>query len=75
VNGQDSVKVLVATKARPNKDKKSSFDREYFKSFLNVCPFLYFIQTSKNDMIMLVYEFCFLVIFTGSKATTTYWEV
>ncbi|GAU20046.1 hypothetical protein TSUD_381380 [Trifolium subterraneum] len=36
VKGQDSVKVLVATKAKPNKDKKSSLDREYFKSFLNV---------------------------------------
>ncbi|XP_045802030.1 uncharacterized protein LOC123895617 [Trifolium pratense] len=36
LNGQDSVKVLVATKAMPNKDKKSSLDREYFKSFLNV---------------------------------------
>ncbi|XP_029130329.1 uncharacterized protein LOC109795124 isoform X2 [Cajanus cajan] len=36
VNGPDSVKVLVATKAKPNRDVKSPLDREYFKSFLNV---------------------------------------
>lgn len=35
VDGQDSVKVLVATKAKPNKDKKSLHDREFFISFLN----------------------------------------
>ncbi|XP_004486297.1 nucleoside hydrolase 3-like [Cicer arietinum] len=34
-NGEDSVKVLVATKAKPNKDVKSSLDKEFFKSFLN----------------------------------------
>ncbi|XP_029129010.1 uncharacterized protein LOC109807402, partial [Cajanus cajan] len=31
-----SVRVLVATKAKPNKDVGSSLDREFFKSFLNV---------------------------------------
>ncbi|TKY72053.1 Non-specific ribonucleoside hydrolase RihC [Spatholobus suberectus] len=36
VNGPDSVKVLVATKAKPNRDVRSPLDREYFKSFLNV---------------------------------------
>ncbi|RDX89409.1 rihC, partial [Mucuna pruriens] len=35
VNGPDSVKVLVATKAKPNRDVKSPIDREYYKSFLN----------------------------------------
>ncbi|RDX66301.1 rihA, partial [Mucuna pruriens] len=35
VHGPDSVRVLVATKAKPNKDAGSSLDREYFKSFLN----------------------------------------
>ncbi|KAI5446130.1 hypothetical protein KIW84_014110 [Lathyrus oleraceus] len=35
VDGQDSVKVLVATKAKPNKEKKSLHDREFFISFLN----------------------------------------
>ncbi|XP_027368077.1 uncharacterized protein LOC113873992 [Abrus precatorius] len=36
VNGSDSVKVLVATKAKPNQDVESPLDREYFKSFLKV---------------------------------------
>ncbi|CAI8610562.1 unnamed protein product [Vicia faba] len=35
-NGPDSVRVLVATKAKPNRDVKSSLDREYFINFLNV---------------------------------------
>lgn len=37
VSGPDSVRVLVATKAKPNKDVRSTLDREYFISFLNVC--------------------------------------
>ncbi|XP_058758343.1 nucleoside hydrolase 3-like [Vicia villosa] len=36
VDGQDSVNVLVATKAKPNKDKKSLLDKEFFISFLNI---------------------------------------
>ncbi|CAL0325826.1 unnamed protein product [Lupinus luteus] len=36
VNGPDSVRVLVATKAKPNQDAGSSLDREYFTHFLNV---------------------------------------
>ncbi|XP_019462539.1 PREDICTED: uncharacterized protein LOC109361521 [Lupinus angustifolius] len=36
VNGPDSVRVLVATKAKPNQDVGSSLDREYFTHFLNV---------------------------------------
>ncbi|KAL2339099.1 hypothetical protein Fmac_013545 [Flemingia macrophylla] len=36
VSGRDSVRVLVATKAKPNKDVGSSLNREYFKSFLSV---------------------------------------
>ncbi|KAK7264568.1 hypothetical protein RJT34_32177 [Clitoria ternatea] len=36
VHGPDSVRVLVATKAKPNRDLRSPLDREYFKSFLNV---------------------------------------
>ncbi|KAH1102612.1 hypothetical protein GYH30_036921 [Glycine max] len=36
VDGPDSVKVLVATKAKPNRDVRSKLDKEYFKSFLNV---------------------------------------
>ncbi|XP_061367961.1 nucleoside hydrolase 3-like [Gastrolobium bilobum] len=36
VHGPDSVRVLVAQKAKPNRDVGSSLDREYFKSFLNV---------------------------------------
>ncbi|XP_004508326.1 nucleoside hydrolase 3-like [Cicer arietinum] len=36
VSGPDSVRVLVATKAKPNQDVGSSLDREFFISFLNV---------------------------------------
>ncbi|XP_047172572.1 uncharacterized protein LOC124840549 isoform X2 [Vigna umbellata] len=36
VSGPDSVRVLVATKAKPNKDVRSKLDREYFINFLNV---------------------------------------
>ncbi|AES91756.2 inosine-uridine preferring nucleoside hydrolase [Medicago truncatula] len=36
VRGEDSVRVLVATKAKPNQDVGSSLDREYFINFLNV---------------------------------------
>jgi len=31
------VRVLVATKAKPNQDVGSSLDREYFIRFLDVC--------------------------------------
>ncbi|XP_043722088.1 uncharacterized protein LOC122669395 [Telopea speciosissima] len=36
INGSEAVRVLVATKAKPNKDINSPLDREYFKSFLDV---------------------------------------
>ncbi|KAK8468931.1 hypothetical protein PHAVU_006G159400 [Phaseolus vulgaris] len=36
VDGANSVKVLIATKAKPNQDVRSPLDKEYFKSFLNV---------------------------------------
>ncbi|GAU11089.1 hypothetical protein TSUD_197130, partial [Trifolium subterraneum] len=36
ISGPDSVKVLVATKAKPNRDVTSSLDREYFIRFLHV---------------------------------------
>lgn len=36
VNGSEAVRVLVATKAKPNQDPKSPLDREFFTSFLNV---------------------------------------
>ncbi|XP_038723137.1 uncharacterized protein LOC120015024 isoform X2 [Tripterygium wilfordii] len=36
VSGSDSVRVLVATKAKPNQDPNSNLDREFFKSFLDV---------------------------------------
>lgn len=36
VGGPDSVRVLVATKAKPNRDVGSSLDREYFIRFLDV---------------------------------------
>ncbi|KAJ1395160.1 Ribonucleoside hydrolase-like [Sesbania bispinosa] len=36
VHGPNSVRVLVAQKAKPNQDAGSSLDREYFKSFLNI---------------------------------------
>ncbi|KAH1217684.1 Pyrimidine-specific ribonucleoside hydrolase RihA [Glycine max] len=36
VNGPDSMKVLVATKAKPNREVRNPLNREYFKSFLNV---------------------------------------
>ncbi|KAK4266463.1 hypothetical protein QN277_027380 [Acacia crassicarpa] len=35
-NSSDSVRVLLATKAKPNQDAGSPLDREYFISFLNV---------------------------------------
>lgn len=36
VTGPKGVPVLVAVKAKPNKDKSSSLNREFFKSFLDV---------------------------------------
>ncbi|XP_074307218.1 nucleoside hydrolase 3-like [Silene latifolia] len=36
VKGPDGVRVLVATRAKPNKDPNSILDREYFESFLHV---------------------------------------
>ncbi|XP_047181038.1 uncharacterized protein LOC124847568 [Vigna umbellata] len=36
VDGPNSVKVLIATKAKPNQDVRSPLDKQYFKSFLNV---------------------------------------
>lgn len=35
-----AVQVLVATKAKANQDHKSSLDREFFKSFLEVIVYL-----------------------------------
>ncbi|XP_010546907.1 PREDICTED: uncharacterized protein LOC104818832 isoform X2 [Tarenaya hassleriana] len=35
-SGSDSVSVLVATKAKPNKDSTSELDREFYVSFLEV---------------------------------------
>ena len=34
--GPEGVRVLVATKAKPNQDAKSPLDREFFMSFLDV---------------------------------------
>ncbi|PSS33926.1 Pyrimidine-specific ribonucleoside hydrolase [Actinidia chinensis var. chinensis] len=36
VSGPEAVPVLVATKAKPNRDSKSSLNREFFRSFLDV---------------------------------------
>ncbi|KAL8264059.1 hypothetical protein R6Q59_022189 [Mikania micrantha] len=36
VTGPDSVRVLVATRAKPNRDKTSTLDREYFVNYLDV---------------------------------------
>ncbi|KAH9621220.1 hypothetical protein KSS87_004134 [Heliosperma pusillum] len=36
VKGPDGVRVLVATRAKPNKDPNSLLDREYFENFLHV---------------------------------------
>ncbi|KAL5701544.1 Nucleoside hydrolase 3 [Ranunculus cassubicifolius] len=36
VTGPEGVRVLVATKAKPNKDVNSKLDREFYESFLNV---------------------------------------
>lgn len=36
VSGPEGVRVLVAQKAKPNKDKNSPLDREFFISFLDV---------------------------------------
>jgi hypothetical protein len=36
VSGPEAVHIRVATKARPNMDKSSPLDREFFKSFLEV---------------------------------------
>ncbi|KAF6171634.1 hypothetical protein GIB67_042149 [Kingdonia uniflora] len=36
VSGPEGARVLVATKAKPNKDVDSPLDREFFKSFLDV---------------------------------------
>lgn len=45
-NGPDSVRVLVATKAKPNRDVKSSLDREYFINFLNVRKVAFWVYIS-----------------------------
>ena len=36
VTGPEGVRVLVATKAKPNQDAKSPLEREFYKSFLDV---------------------------------------
>ncbi|KAA8548540.1 hypothetical protein F0562_000193 [Nyssa sinensis] len=36
VSGPEAVRVLVATRAKPNRDRNSSLNREFFKSFLDV---------------------------------------
>ncbi|XP_059632623.1 nucleoside hydrolase 3-like [Cornus florida] len=36
VTGAEAVRVLVATRAKPNRDSNSSLDREFFRSFLDV---------------------------------------
>jgi hypothetical protein len=36
VQGPDSVAVLVAVKAKPNRNVKSPLDREFFDNFLEV---------------------------------------
>ncbi|XP_010279283.1 PREDICTED: uncharacterized protein LOC104613245 [Nelumbo nucifera] len=36
ITGKEAVRVLVATKAKPNQDIDSLLDREFFKSFLDV---------------------------------------
>lgn len=36
VTGSESVRVLVATRAKPNRNKRSSLDREFFSNFLKV---------------------------------------
>lgn len=36
VTGPEGVRVLVATKAKPNQDPKSPLEREFYKSFLDV---------------------------------------
>ncbi|XP_052208624.1 nucleoside hydrolase 3-like isoform X2 [Diospyros lotus] len=36
VTGPEAVPVLVATKAKPNRDPSNSLDREFFRSFLDV---------------------------------------
>jgi hypothetical protein len=41
VHGPDSVRVLVAIKAKPNRYVGSSLDREYFINFLNVSSILF----------------------------------
>lgn len=37
ITGPEGVRILVATKAKPNKDHKSILNREFFQSFLDVC--------------------------------------
>ncbi|KAI5654059.1 hypothetical protein M9H77_31246 [Catharanthus roseus] len=36
ISGPEAVPVLVAVRAKPNRDKNSSLDREFFRSFLDV---------------------------------------
>jgi hypothetical protein len=36
VSGREAVRVRVATSAKPNTDKSSSLDKEFFNSFLEV---------------------------------------
>lgn len=40
VTGREGVRVLVAVRAKPNRDRKSRLNREYFRSFLDVSLYL-----------------------------------
>ena len=41
MSGPEAVRVYVATRAKPNADKNSSLNREFFKSFLEVTKQVY----------------------------------
>ena len=41
VTGPEAVRMLVATKAKPNRNKESPLNREYYRSFLDVSLSMY----------------------------------
>ena len=59
-NGSDSVRVLLATKAKPNRYVGSLLDREYFMSFLKVSYILLIVLDStrlyQNNRLLYCYS-------------------
>ncbi|KAF9678090.1 hypothetical protein SADUNF_Sadunf08G0175700 [Salix dunnii] len=51
VSGAEAVRVLVATRAKPNPDRNSTLDRAFFKSFLDVSSPNYKYSSSESKVL------------------------